>query len=175
MSRKAGASYNRAVKYDIQPGQGDTVRIALTTSGRVREFLAGAGVAAAWVAVALGVIFAPDYIFRFSEEAADTRMAIWATGAAIVALFAVYFGFRRGLAIRAWEFDREVGVIRRYARTLTLAPIVDLEIPLDAVRSGGDARDVSIELPGGTVYVIARRPGQDQHAAIAKAVFGGTD
>jgi hypothetical protein len=168
-------SYNRAVKYDIQPGQGNTVRVALTTSGRVQEFLWGGGVAALWVVVALGVIFAPDYIFRFSGEAADTRFAIWITGGAIVAGFAAYFGFRRGIATRAWEFDREVGVVRRYARTLTLAPIVDLEIPLDAVRPGGDERDVSIELPGGTVYVIARRPGDAQHAVIAKAVFGGTE
>lgn len=162
------------MKYDIQPGAGNTVRIALTTSGRVREFLWGAGVAALWVSVALGVIFAPDYIFRFSQEAGDTRVAIWGTGAAIVAGFAAWFGFRRGIATRAWELDLEVGVMRRYARTVLLSPIVDLEFPIDAIRPGGDPRDVAIELPGGSVYVIARRPGAER-AAIAKAVFGGTE
>lgn len=175
MSSAGLRPYNPRVKYTIIPGDNDTLRVTLTRSGRVREFLAGAGKAGFWVAIAMAVIFAPDYIFRFSGEGPEMMRAIWGSAAAIVGGFALYFGYRRGLATRAWEVDRTRGLVRRHALTLTLAKIVDLEIPLNAIAPGGDERDVAFELPGGSVYIVARRPGEEMRQAIAKAVFGGTE
>jgi hypothetical protein len=162
------------VKYDIQPAADGSVRIALTPSGRLAECASGALLGILWGGIGGGVIFLPDYIFKWSEQSGGIPDEFLWAAAAVVSVIACVAAYRRGVWTRSWEIDRPRGVLRRHARTFTLAKVVDLEFPLDAIKSGGDERDVAFELPGGSVYVVARRPPAAERRVLVDTVFGGT-
>ena len=162
------------MKYQVQAAENGTVQIALSKAGRVKECLSGATLGLAWGGIGGGVIFLPDYLFKWSQEEGGTPSSFLWVSAVVVLLITLATAYKRGMWTRYWEVDSNQGLVRRHARTFTFARVVDLEFPLHGIRRGGDQRDVAFVLPAGTVHVIARRPPEDERQAIEDVVFGGT-
>ena len=161
------------MKYDIQQGANETVRIGLTAVGRVREFLAAVVVVAPWTIVGMGVLFLPDFVFNYREKGEAVLSAFWWMAALILLAVCLFFGLRRSLGTRYWEVDPVQGVVRRHARTWTGRRVVDLEVPMDAISPlEQDGGRVGFKLPGGSEQIVARSCEPDELRAVERALFG---
>lgn len=150
-------------KYSLERDASGKVWLSLTPRGRLREFAAGALGVMPWLVAALAIIFLPDVLGRYNDQAHMVR-AVWWTAGFILGVGALAFGLRSALWTIGWEFDTRRRVLRRHGRSILGRPMVTLEIPLELVRvQEGEPQQVSLQVGGAEIFVLARaRFGQEE-------------
>jgi hypothetical protein len=154
-------------KYRLERDTSGKAWLSLTPRGRLREFAAGALGVTPWLVAALAIIFLPDVLGRYNDQAHMVR-AVWWTAGAILTMGVLIFGLRSALWTVGWELDPRRGVIRRHGRTILGRPMVNLELPMDVVRVlEDDPSRVSILVGGADTFLLARaRFGQEELAPL---------
>lgn len=152
-------------KYSLQE-EGRVLKLALTLSGRLREFVGGALVGVPWALLTGAALFLPDILGKYQYE--QDKLPMFLTySASVLGLIVLSVGLWRALRPVRWEIGD--GLVRQYTLGFT-GTQTSVEVPMSAVEAVEQgAGQVMLKLATGSALVIARAwVGQGELDALAQ-------
>lgn len=144
------------MKYRIEGGEGQSLTLRLTPSGRLREFVGGMLTGLPWGLIGLSLFFLPDYLGNYRHKPAVEPWFWWSVASMLVVVV-LFWGIKRAFGTRWWDFNSEG--LRQHTRSLFGAPGLGLEVPARAVTDvvmSETGRRVSLKTASGAEVLIAR-------------------